>query len=135
MQPVPLLWQPEGCPVTTSTICAPGATAPDHSTSSVFSSISFWLQVPLVLMHWMAVVPAVWVSICCGVNPAGREKAVRNAATSEAAIRLVPAMAIVWPVPSIGVPACHSGSTLYMVAKSHGETSSTRYVLLPEPPL
>jgi len=44
-------------PVTTRSICAPGATAPDHSTSSEFSVRSPVLQAAEVLVQMMAEVP------------------------------------------------------------------------------
>src|SRR5271170_5984061 len=85
--------------VVTNLIVAPLATAPDHSTSRVFSVWSPALGVPGSAPLTMTV----------GAF-AGRPKAERKVATSVRLISLRPAIAIVWPVPSM--PAFHSGRTL-----------------------
>src|SRR5271170_3003163 len=85
--------------VVTNLIVAPLATAPDHSTSSVFSTLSSAEGIP----------GSVPLTMMVGAF-AGRPKDERKVATSVRLISLRPAMAIVWPVPS--TLAFHRGRTL-----------------------
>src|SRR5580658_6718962 len=103
------------CPEVTRTTCAPGATAPDHSTSRLFSVKSSIVQRAPELVAAVQIpgsgVPFTPVRLI-GVNPAGKPNVLRKVATSVRLISLVPTIAIVCPVPLIGVVAFHSGCTL-----------------------
>ena len=91
----------------TRIMLAPLATAPDHSTSSVFSTRS-----PEHELSNPGQSPGSLLVITTDGALAGKPKAARKAATSVGLILLVPAIAMFCPVPSIAVLAFQSGRRL-----------------------
>src|SRR5580692_489655 len=102
------------CPEVTRTTCAPGATAPDHSTSRLFSVKSSMVHREPELVAAVQMPGSIPLTpfTSIGINPADKPKVLRNVATSARLISLVPTIPIVCPVPLIGVVAFHSGCTL-----------------------